>query len=145
MFFYVWCFCLSFVMLLFFSTMVLLFVHWCCCFLHIGAITFCSLVLLLFVCWCCYFYLLCCCSSYIDATIHFTWCCSSFCLMKCEVMEFLICIRKIVPTYKFSFIYIHFLSIRKFEKFNNQVVKTRCENWLLLYMWKLPHLRLGWV
>jgi hypothetical protein len=29
------------------------------------------------------------------------------------------------------------------QKFNNQVVKTECENQLLLYMWKSPHLRTG--
>jgi len=31
------------------------------------------------------------------------------------------------------------------ENFNNQVVKTRCENRLLLYIRKLPYLRIGWV
>jgi hypothetical protein len=31
------------------------------------------------------------------------------------------------------------------ENFNNQVVKTRCENWLLLYIWEPTYLRTRWV
>ncbi len=31
------------------------------------------------------------------------------------------------------------------ENFNNQVVKTGCENWLLLYIWEPTYLRTGWV
>jgi hypothetical protein len=47
-----------------------------------------------------------------------------------------------------SHLIINYLIIKKIlinEKFNNQVVKTGCENRLLLYIWESTYLRTGWV